>query len=255
MIRLYNAALMTAWADFNRALGLLWADEPNALNTYKEAAYGLEDEIRKSGLVVSFGTLDQFKLIRMHFEEHPGESNQGTVVAVIGRSLINIFLDDLAKHLFLSIPPNRKTLYMQNSPLFGDAVALKFGVAAEEITRAGQCLALDQWSACVFHCMRVLEHGLEPMATRFQADFGKASWHVILTSIENGLTALRGKPHKTPQEEDDITHYSEAAIQFRHFKDAWRNHAMHGRDSYDEAKAQTVFIAVRSFLQKMAEIP
>jgi hypothetical protein len=40
MIRLYNAALMTAWADFNRALGLLWADEPNALNTYKEAAYG-----------------------------------------------------------------------------------------------------------------------------------------------------------------------------------------------------------------------
>ena len=45
---------------------------------------------------------------------------------------------------------------------------------------------------------------------------------------------------------------AEAAIQFRFLKNAWRNHAMHARASYDEAQARDNYGSVRGFLQQLA---
>ena len=41
-------------------------------------------------------------------------------------------------------------------------------------------------------------------------------------------------------------------LQFRHFKNAWRNNAAHSREHYDEREAQRVYDAVKDFMQTVA---
>jgi hypothetical protein len=50
-----------------------------------------------------------------------------------------------------------------------------------------------------------------------------------------------------------LTFYSEAAKEFVYFKEAWRNHAMHGRASYDENDARKVMTHVREFMTVLSK--
>jgi hypothetical protein len=131
-------------------------------------------------------------------------------------------------------------------------VATAFPDAKRDIEASARCLALREWTACVFHSMRTLEHGLRPVATRFDVPFTTDSWHAVLKGIEAGITALRNKPNLTVDDRLEITFYSDAATQFRHFKDAWRNHVSHSREHYDDRDAPRVFDHVRDFMQHMA---
>ena len=46
--------------------------------------------------------------------------------------------------------------------------------------------------------------------------------------------------------------YSEAAVQFTYFKDAWRNYVVHENRIFDEDKALQIFEHVRAFMQSLA---
>jgi len=46
--------------------------------------------------------------------------------------------------------------------------------------------------------------------------------------------------------------YSEIACEFMFFKDAWRNHVMHGRSEYDEERAQNIYNHVGAFMKHLA---
>jgi hypothetical protein len=69
-------------------------------------------------------------------------------------------VDEMQSMVFFSIKPDKQHL-LSDANLFGDSVAEAFPSAAYDITHAGRCLALDQWTASVFHSMRVLEVGLQ----------------------------------------------------------------------------------------------
>jgi len=45
---------------------------------------------------------------------------------------------------------------------------------------------------------------------------------------------------------------AEAATQFRFIKNAWRNHAMHARATYDETQAREIYNSVGAFLRQLA---
>jgi hypothetical protein len=49
--------------------------------------------------------------------------------------------------------------------------------------------------------------------------------------------------------------YSQAATTFRHFKDAWRNHVAHSRDSYDDEQARRIFDNVVAFMRDATALP
>jgi len=163
---------------------------------------------------------------------------------------------ELAAQLFLLVRSERREFYEQvPEGLFGSLVASVFGDANKDISAAGRCYAVEEWTACVFHCMRVLEYGLRMMAVRFNVPFHTDSWHTVLQGIEKEITSLRNKTGLTDRDRLEITYYSEAATQFRHFKDAWRNHVSHARVSYDENEARTVLVHVREFMQHLATRP
>jgi len=132
-------------------------------------------------------------------------------------------------------------------------VEAAFPEAVKDIDAANRCYALDEWTACVFHSMRVLEHGLRLTAKRFNVDFAVDSWHKVIKGIEDAIAALRNKQGLTEEDRKEISYYSDAASQFRYFKDSWRNHVSHGREHYDERDAEKVLTHVREFMQHLAK--
>jgi hypothetical protein len=161
---------------------------------------------------------------------------------------------ELRNQCFLYVPPDHARFFptTKEPNLFGDRVADAFHDANPDIAAAGRCLAFDEGTASVFYSMRVLEHGLRLMAERFDVPFAVDSWHAVLRGIETGIATLRNKQALTEQDRKEIGHYSEAAAQFRHLKDAWRNHVSHGRKHYDWREAANVMEHVKELMQHLA---
>jgi len=78
--------------------------------------------------------------------------------------LHDAIMADLSAPCFLYVPAEKGHFYDQPEPPFGQEVTDAFPVADRDIAAAGRCFALDEWTACVFHLMRVLEIGLHDLA-------------------------------------------------------------------------------------------
>jgi predicted RNA-binding protein with RPS1 domain len=152
--------------------------------------------------------------------------------------------------LFLYVPSNNE-VYLRNRALFGDAVNDVFSGAASDIENAGTCYALEVYTACVFHLMRVVEQGLRALAETLSIGFEVESWGRVIDQIEAAIKAIDQEP-KSPDKIEKQLFYSEAAAQFRYFKNAWRNHAMHAKQTYDEDQAKKIMANVREFMVYLA---
>jgi hypothetical protein len=137
---------------------------------------------------------------------------------------------------------------------FGLRVAGAFPSAESDIDNAGKCLAFERWTASVFHSMRVLEIGLNTLAVRFNVPFADKNWQNIIDQIEAEIRkiAQAGRQQGTNWKEEEHF-YSEAALQFRYFKNAWRNYVMHIRENYDEERATSIFVHVKGFMKHISQ--
>jgi len=188
--------------------------------------------------------------------DHPVHTNEDcsatlTRLGIIRESIIG----ELASYKFYAISPSLAYL-TENEPLFGGVVADKFPDASKDIAASGRCLALDEWTACVFHCMRALEQGLRALAAYVGVDMSIAleleNWKNVIDRIEKEIRKLEDLPRGNLKTEK-IRVCSEAASQFRYFKDAWRNHVAHSRESYDSRNALAVWEHTRDFMRTLAE--
>jgi len=116
-------------------------------------------------------------------------------------------------------------------------------------------LCLGTGTACVFHCMGVLEHGLRFLAKQlgvaFDHEFAARSWGPTLGEIESRIDSLR-KERKTAEKDRLLHSYSEVATQFRYFKNAWCNYVWHTREEYDSTQAFTILSHVREFMEDLS---
>ena len=165
--------------------------------------------------------------------------------------------EELVEPLFLFVPAAKREGYEQKEPPFGQRVADTFPDAVRDIAAAGRCLALDEWTASVFHLMRVLEHGLHAFAkclgVAFPTPIELENWKNIIDKIEAEIRQLEQLPKSTNKAERTKL-YSQVACQFRYFKDAWRNHVSHSREHYDQREAETVWAHVRDFMQALVDV-
>jgi len=76
--------------------------------------------------------------------------------------------------------------------------------------------------------------------------------HNIIDQIEKEIRTLQQAP-KTSSRDAELKFCSEAALQFRYFKDAWRNHVSHAKETYESFEAESILTHVREFMQRMAE--
>ena len=158
---------------------------------------------------------------------------------------------EMSMHLFLRVLPERSGFYEQPE-LFGPIVNDNFPSTAMDIKAAGSCLACNQGTACVMHLMRVLEVGLNALARELGVSFERREWENVINDLDKAIKAING-PHAGTDWRKRQQFYSEAATDFRYFKNAWRNYAMHAHEHYDASEARTIFDHVGAFMIHLAE--
>jgi hypothetical protein len=204
-----------------------------------------------------FKELKFSKVLRSQWERLLQRSNDAaplSEMAILLRELNNNLLTELSDAWFLMIPADRRFVYEQPHPIFGANTHQAFPGARRDIAAAGRCYALDEWTACVVHLMRALEHGLRWLAKRVglkPEDVEKENWKKVIDLIEKKIRELEQLP-KGPTKSENVQFLSEAATQFRWFKDAWRNDAAHGNEYYDEREGAPIFLHISDFFRHIS---
>lgn len=178
------------------------------------------------------------------------------VISELLHELHENILVDLSQSIFLSIHFGKREFFEQTKEPFGEKVSNIFPDAKLDISAAYRCYALDEWTACVFHLMRALEHGLRWLSLEVglsQDGIRLENWKNIIDRIEKKIRELE-QEKKTEDKNRKLQQWSESAAQFRYFKDAWRNHVNHSRKSYDEREADIIRIHVKAFMEHLAKI-
>jgi hypothetical protein len=165
--------------------------------------------------------------------------------------LISRVQDDLQQQFFFHLTQQDVRHYGQKDQ-FGPLVSKKFKAAAYDIENAGNCLALQQPTACVFHLMRAMEVALRTLGQRLRHKIGpKDTLGKILNDIAPKLNAM---PDKTEVQKRKKERWSEARVNLFHVKQAWRDNSMHGKQIYDREHAHAIFRAVGTFMTHLASL-
>lgn len=169
---------------------------------------------------------------------------------------------DLEKHIFTFIAPAKAQVIVE--PLHDEKwkmVVAKFPQCTDDVWDAHDCYAMGKNTACVFHMMRVAEHGLRGIAKKVRVsliDKGKrqpieyATWDKVINSgIKPKLLAAHALP-QGPKKTKYLQFYSDVAEQCTYIRDLWRNEVSHTRKSYNDGEALGVLHRVRDFMYTVA---
>ena len=167
------------------------------------------------------------------------------------RNIRFIVEKDMSERRYFHMLPAEAAWYDNHSP-FGQNVIDAFSSTKNEGEEAAKCYATGRYTACVFHCMRVLETGLRVMAADVGISFDIQNWQNVIDQIESEIRKI-GKtlPAGAPKSQR-LQRLSEAAAQFTYFKDGWRNHVSHNRSSYDAQQALSILNHTRAFMGSLA---
>lgn len=165
------------------------------------------------------------------------------------------FLSDAAERKFILVreKPHDYSQFIDRDDLFGSDVQSGFPSATADIREAGNCLAVEIHTAAVFHLMRVAEFGLRALAHDRRVRFLKkgplelATWDEIIRELEKAEQAIQNYP-KTLARESQFDFYHGAMMEFKRFKNKFRNSVMHARNEYDADEAHSAFEHVRAFM-------
>lgn len=160
---------------------------------------------------------------------------------------IRSFRDELEARCVFVMNPAHTAYYTPTAPLFGGAVDEAFPSAALEIDEAGKCRAVGRWTACVMHLMRALEAPISALALKFSVDIGQ-NWNSALNQIDAALKSIAKSTDGAEAEQ----WASEASAHLRVIKNAWRNHAQHGKARYDEEQAISIWNNVESLMRNVS---
>jgi hypothetical protein len=138
--------------------------------------------------------------------------------------------------------------YFEQPKLFGDDVFAKFSSANNDIFEAGMCLALERGTACAMHLMRIIEAGLKALAATLGVGV-QNDWGSYLRLIDEALAKrIKASGKRTADEQ----FFAEARVMIDGMRVAWRNPTMHIENNYSVERAESMLIAVRSFMQHLA---
>jgi hypothetical protein len=156
------------------------------------------------------------------------------------------FRDELSASIFVQVDPHSVSLYQPIQPLFGSEVATAFPLADEDIEEAGKCIALERFTAAVFHLMRAMECAVKALSSKLGISNTDRVWGNLLSDMHAKIEAMpKGKSRDQ---------WSESHSLLYHVKQAWRNDVMHPKETYTAEQARDVLQAVRSFMRHLATL-
>jgi hypothetical protein len=227
---------------------------PAATDTLRDALARLAYECQRLGLKTG-------QIVAGELLEKLATGSPPAAIGVHLGLLLQAVKKELAEIFFLHLSGPDAALY--RAP-FGQMIKTyaAFPSAKADITDASRCYALGLGNACVFHCMGILQYGLHSLArdraVEFEWSIELENWQSIIEKIEAAIREIQ-KAKRSNTKDEDLKFYSEAAVQFRYFKDAWRNHVCHQRQRYDLHQAYSILTHVGDFMEllslRLKEIP
>ena len=173
--------------------------------------------------------------------------------------------DELEQRLFMYIPASEAEKF-EKDDLFGTEVKAQFPAASADVKAVGNCYATGNYTACVFHCMRVVEIGARAMVRglkvqshltdkhRVRIPVELCEWGKLTHALQTEINQLSAGARTDMRKKKKHEFYSHALASFLNFKDAWRNHVSHTREKepYDEFKAMIVMTNTKHFMAHLA---
>lgn len=136
-------------------------------------------------------------------------------------------------------------------------LAKKFPSARKEAECALNCFNIDENTACVFHLMRAVEHGLRALAKERRVRLPKnkplewANWQDILKKLDDEIKTIAEKKPAGPAKDVALDFYKGAVAHIHWFKEK-RNGVMHARISFEQHEAASTLVRVREFIQGLS---
>jgi len=164
---------------------------------------------------------------------------------------------ELKNHKFLYCPESGAK-YVNQERLFGDAVYEAFPSARYDIREAGNALAVEMYTACAFHLMRVTELGMRALATDRSVvlttkggnpyPFDMATWEQVLSGLSHALEVIDSWDRSLGTiKVQALGFYTSAVEEIRAMK-GWRNDIMHTRREYISEDASQIMVHVKRLM-------
>jgi hypothetical protein len=203
---------------------------------------------------------EQIGLIKIHLQScrdaHTRESHDWSSLGADLRNAIDLLLSAMWQAKCVMVLSEFSD-YINNEAMLGEDVKKAFPSASDDLKEAGNCIAVDCGTAAVFHLMRAVEWGMRALC----ADLGvltvprkKATipiefseWDKILDQVYPAVSAKIDALPPGTQKQELQEFYFPLLLDIRGFKDAFRNHVMHTRQTYSQKAADDVLDYVRRF--------
>lgn len=207
--------------------------------------------------------LDQLNLriAKQQVEQFAGEMELLPIENVIATSdnIRSILEQELMQRKFFVLNVDHGKYY-NNPSLAGDNFKDRFPKANVELIEAGNCFALDRYTACVCHLMRSLEYGLKALDADLKINWkpgevDRQTWGQIIRKIESEKEMPDHKPKIvcSPAWEKKPEFYGSCLSVLSSIKSAYRDTTFHVALSYDEPSAHHIFEMTKGFLRQVAE--
>lgn len=155
--------------------------------------------------------------------------------------------------LYFEIPLS-EVHYWTNLEPFGAAINAKFPSAAYDIEHASKCIAVDMYTASVFHSMRVLERAINALWLSLGGtppEEHERTWGKVLKKTKEQIEL---RVNSKMQEWIVRTPAMETAHAFLiSAKTAWRDDTMHVGPKYDDKEAIRIFSATKNLMEHISE--
>jgi hypothetical protein len=158
-------------------------------------------------------------------------------------------VEELQDRKFLFVPPEFVP-YWDQKDAFG--LGNKFKKAHDDIRAAGNCLALQQPTACIFHLMRAMEVVVRKLSKRLKVTITpNTTWRQMTGGMDDKIKAMPNKTNRQKRKKND---WESARANLHHVGSVWRNKTMHPADSYTQSQAHDVLNATRVFMVDLCDL-
>jgi hypothetical protein len=165
------------------------------------------------------------------------------------------FRDECSQVAFLVVGPWHQNLFKSANHLVETwDIEGQFPLAARELEEAAKCIALERYTASVFHSMRMVEIAIQRLSEILEVSasgMGAArNWGVTLRTIKEKIDQLYPSSTRTSGSRGEALEAVYASLDA--VKNPWRNSTMHVESFYGEQDAVHILRCVCVLLHKLA---
>jgi hypothetical protein len=166
------------------------------------------------------------------------------------------FADHLRFVKLFVIHDEKLNFFDAGSVLLGEPTASRFPSVLFDVEEASRCLCLARPTACVFHCMRMIEIGVRSLAKKLAIPDptkpAERNWGVILSAIKAAIDSRY--PTSRRMHGSEGAFLEETYVTLDAIKNPWRNATMHVDTVYTEAEAFHILNCSAIFVRKIANV-